>query len=78
MVQVVLSPIQETEGIQPGGTAALAQAVLSPTLTGAGLGPVAVKVLFFRDDVGDGPGFDLGLTLSDRFFFVCRWEERFC
>ncbi|KAK0083064.1 hypothetical protein PV325_009426 [Microctonus aethiopoides] len=41
VVQVVLSPIAETEaGIQSsvkGGTAALAQAVLSPTLTSAGL-----------------------------------------
>lgn len=40
VVQVVLSPIQETEGSPTGGkpgTAALAQAVLSPTLTSAGL-----------------------------------------
>ncbi|XP_043286299.1 uncharacterized protein Best2 isoform X2 [Venturia canescens] len=40
VVQVVLSPIAESE-VAPnsgkGGTAALAQAVLSPTLTGAGL-----------------------------------------
>lgn len=40
VVQVVLSPIAETETSPPGGksgTAALAQAVLSPTLTSAGL-----------------------------------------
>ncbi|XP_066600238.1 bestrophin-3 isoform X2 [Prorops nasuta] len=40
VVQVVLSPIQETEGSPAcgkSGAAALAQAVLSPTLTGAGL-----------------------------------------
>ncbi|XP_024942206.1 uncharacterized protein LOC107269279 isoform X2 [Cephus cinctus] len=40
VVQVVLSPIQETEGTPSSGkagTAALAQAVLSPTLTSAGL-----------------------------------------
>lgn len=51
VVQVVLSPIQETEHLpnrapvkgSVGGTAALAQAVLSPTLTSAGLvGPVAL------------------------------------
>lgn len=49
VVQVVLSPIQELDGSgshnntlhagQPG-TAALAQAVLSPALTSAGIGPV--------------------------------------
>ncbi|XP_043584998.1 uncharacterized protein LOC122568851 isoform X2 [Bombus pyrosoma] len=40
VVQVVLSPIQETEGTPvtgKSGAAALAQAVLSPTLTSAGL-----------------------------------------
>ncbi|XP_076170334.1 bestrophin family protein [Ptiloglossa arizonensis] len=40
VVQVVLSPIQEAEGTPvtgKSGAAALAQAVLSPTLTGAGL-----------------------------------------
>ncbi|XP_015173834.1 PREDICTED: bestrophin homolog 15 isoform X1 [Polistes dominula] len=40
VVQVVLSPIQETEGTPSNaksGAAALAQAVLSPTLTSAGL-----------------------------------------
>ncbi|XP_063986612.1 bestrophin-3 [Diachasmimorpha longicaudata] len=40
VVQVVLSPIQETESTPSairGGTAALAQAVLPPTLTSAGL-----------------------------------------
>lgn len=40
VVQVVLSPIQETEGTPASGksgAAALAQAVLSPTLTSAGL-----------------------------------------
>ncbi|XP_015523594.1 uncharacterized protein Best2 isoform X1 [Neodiprion pinetum] len=48
VVQVVLSPIQESEGSPKGaggkpGTAALAQAVLSPTLTSAGLvTPVAL------------------------------------
>lgn len=47
VVQVVLSPIQEMEGnatvVGPGGTAALAQAVLSPALTSAGLGQVALS-----------------------------------
>lgn len=40
--QLLLTPIQETEGSPPGmgspGTAALAQAVLSPALTSAGIG----------------------------------------
>lgn len=48
VVQVVLSPIQESEGTpssRKSGTAALAQAVLSPTLTGAGLmSPVTLPV----------------------------------
>lgn len=48
VLQVVLSPIQELEGTPtmvtgPGGTAALAQAVLSPALTSAGLGPMAIS-----------------------------------
>ncbi|XP_067012873.1 uncharacterized protein Best2 isoform X2 [Anabrus simplex] len=51
VVQVVLSPIQELEGsptaVSNGhngsGTAALAQAVLSPALTTAGLGPVTLS-----------------------------------
>lgn len=48
VLQVVLSPIQELEGTStmvtgPGGTAALAQAVLSPALTSAGLGPMAIS-----------------------------------
>ena len=51
VVQVVLSPIAESEGTPKsgkGGTAALAQAVLSPTLTSAGLvglTPVTVSQL---------------------------------
>lgn len=47
VVQVVLSPIQEMEGgttvVGPAATAALAQAVLSPTLQSAGLGQVALS-----------------------------------
>ncbi|KAK6629493.1 hypothetical protein RUM43_003310 [Polyplax serrata] len=48
VLQVVLSPIQELEGTPtmvagPGGTATLAQAVLSPALTSAGLGPMAIS-----------------------------------
>ncbi|KAJ9585888.1 hypothetical protein L9F63_020451, partial [Diploptera punctata] len=48
-VQVVLSPIQELENgsgsnqTTPGGTAALAQAVLSPALTTAGIGSVTLN-----------------------------------
>ena len=48
VVQVVLSPIQELENgsghqTTPGGTAALAQAVLSPALTTAGIGSVTLN-----------------------------------